>query len=60
MLRIFSLIYTIASPTLAGAAVVAALIQPDYTAKMVVIAAVLGAALAIPVSWFVARQISRM
>ena len=60
MIRIFPLIYLIVAPTLAGSAMVAALIQPDYTAKMVIIAVVAGTILALPVSWYVAKQISKI
>lgn len=60
MTRIFSLIYTMAAPTLAGAAVIAVLIQPDYTAKMVILVAAAGAIVALPVSWYVAKQISKV
>ena len=60
MSRIFPLIYIVVAPTLAGSAMVAALIQPDYTAKMVIIAVVAGAALALPASWYVAKQISKI
>lgn len=60
MNRLNLLIYTIASPTLAGAGVVAALVQPDYSAKMMIIGAAVGALIAIPVAWYVAKQISKM
>ncbi len=60
MFRIFSLIYTVAAPTMAGAGVIAALVQPDYTAKMVIIAAIAGATLALPTAWIVANKISKL
>lgn len=60
MSRIFPLIFIIVAPTLAGSAMVAALIQPDYTANMVIIAVVAGAILALPASWYVAKQISKI
>ena len=51
------LIYIIAAPTMAGSAMVAVLVQRGYTEKMVVISALIGALAAIPVSWYVRRQI---
>ena len=58
--RLGLLIYTVAAPTLAGSAMVAMLIQPGYTAKMVVIAAIVGAVIALPIAWFVASKIQKL
>jgi len=60
MLRIASLIYTIASSTLMGIFIVIALSSGYDTLKYVVIAAAVGAIVAIPVSYFIAKAIKEM
>ena len=60
MLRIASLIYTIASSTLMGIFIVIALSSGYDTLKWVVIAAAVGAVVAIPVSYFIAKAIKEM
>jgi len=60
MLRIASLIYTMASATLMGAFIVIALTAGYDTLKYIVIAAALGAIVAAPVSYFVAKAIKEM
>ncbi len=57
MSRLFLLMFTLAGPTLAGSAVVVALVMGMVATKPIVIAAALGALLALPVSWIVARQL---
>lgn len=57
MSRLFLIIYTLAGPTLAGSAVVAALTMGLTTGRPIVLAAALGALVALPVAWVVARQI---
>ncbi|MFZ5749987.1 MAG: hypothetical protein ACOY5U_02875 [Pseudomonadota bacterium] len=58
MTRLFFIIYTLAGSTLAGSAVVAALTMNLFDLKSIVVAAVLGALVALPVSWLVARNLA--
>ncbi len=60
MLRIASLIYTMASATLMGIFIVIALTAGYDTLKYVVIAAAAGAVVALPVSYYVAKAIKEM
>lgn len=60
MLRIASLIYTMASATFMGIFIVIALASGYDTLKYVVIAAVVGAIVALPVSYFVAKAIKEL
>lgn len=57
MTRLMLLIFSIASTSMMGAFIVAALTTGNDTLKPIVIAAALGFVAAIPVSWFVAKQI---
>lgn len=58
MNRLMMLIFSIASPTLMGVAVIAALVAGFVTLKPILIAALVGFILSIPISWQVARAIS--
>ncbi|MDR0809861.1 MAG: hypothetical protein LBE86_12175 [Gemmobacter sp.] len=58
MFRLILLVFSMAATTLAGAAVVAVLTLGHVTLSAIVTAAVVGFVAAVPVSWFVARQIS--
>lgn len=58
MLRLFSVIYTLASVTLAGSAVIAALTMGLFGAKPIIVAALIGAVLALPAAWMVSKQLS--
>ncbi|NOR61825.1 MAG: CTP synthetase [Rhodobacteraceae bacterium] len=60
MLRIASLIYTVASSTLMGIFIVIALTAGYDTLRYVVIAAAVGAVVAIPVSYYIAKAIKEM
>ena len=60
MLRIASLIYTVASATMMGIFIIIALVSGYDTLKYVVVAAVAGAIMAIPVSYFIAKAIKEM
>ena len=60
MLKIASLIYMVAGTTLAGICIIIALASGYDTQKYVVIAAAVGAALALPASYFVAKAIKEM
>jgi len=58
MTRLFFIIYTLASTTLAGSAIVAALTMNLFDLKSIIVAAILGALVALPVSWFVAKSLT--
>lgn len=58
MLRLAMVIFSIAATSLAGALVVVALVSGYDTWKPIVAAAAVGFVLAMPVSLYVARQIS--
>lgn len=57
MLRLASMIYTIASATMMGIFIVVALTAGYDTLKYIVIAAVVGAIVALPASYYIARAI---
>lgn len=58
MARLRMILYSMISMALAGSGVVAALTMGYGTLQPILIAAAFGAALALPVTWWVARQIS--
>lgn len=60
MLRIASLIYTVASSTVMGIFIIIALASGYDTLEYVVIAVVAGAIVALPVSYFIAKAIKEM
>lgn len=57
MTRLIMIIFSMASTSLMGAFIVAALVMGMDTLQPILIAAALGFVAAIPVSWIVARQI---
>ena len=57
MYRLASLLYTLISSALAGSGVVAVLAAGYVTLPAILIAAAIGAIIAIPVSWGVARKL---
>ncbi len=57
MFRLASMIYTIASGTVMGIFIIIALSSGYDTLKYIVIAAVAGAIIALPVSWYIAKAI---
>lgn len=57
-MRLFGIIYALVGPTLAGILITAALVMGMVDARSMIIAAVVGAVLAIPATWFVTRQIA--
>ncbi len=59
MTQLFLIIHIFIGSTLAGSAVIAALTLGLDTAQPLLIAALLGFLLSIPVSWLVARKITR-
>ncbi|MCC6008881.1 MAG: CTP synthetase [Rhodobacteraceae bacterium] len=58
MFRLASVIYAVASVTMAGIFVVAALATGNDTLVPILVAAGLGFVLAAPASWLIARQIN--
>jgi ABC-type phosphate/phosphonate transport system permease subunit len=59
MLRLASILYSLIGTTLAGTAMVAVLTAGYDTLVPIVAAAVAGAILALPVTYFVAREITQ-
>lgn len=57
MTRLMLIIFSMASTTLMGVGIVAALTMGQDTLQPILIAAAIGFIAAIPVSWFVAKQI---
>ncbi|HHL20134.1 MAG TPA: CTP synthetase [Aliiroseovarius sp.] len=60
MLKLIPLIYIIAGATLAGIFMVAGLTMGYDTSKPIIIAALSGFAVALPVTWLVARKLADM
>lgn len=58
MTRLMMILYSMVSTTLMGMGVIVALTMGMVSVKAIVVAAVLGALLALPVSWLVAREIA--
>ena len=58
MSRLALLIYVMAAPTLAGILVVAVLTMGKFTAISVAAAAIAGFVVALPVAWYVGKQLS--
>ena len=58
MTRLMMIIYSMASTPLMGVGVIVALTMGMVSVKANVTAVVLGAIFALPVSWFVAREIA--
>lgn len=58
MARLFMILYSMIGTTLAGSFMVAALASGMDTLKPIVLAAGLGALLAVPVAWLVARRLA--
>ena len=57
MLRLASILYSIISTSLAGTAVIAVLVVGFDTLVPILVAAGIGAVVALPISWLVAREI---
>ena len=57
MFRLASILYSLIATTLAGTAVIAVLTAGYGTLGPILTAAIAGAVVALPVSWFVARAI---
>lgn len=57
MFRLASIIYSMASATLAGVFIIAALVSGYDTLNPILIAAAVGFVVAVPIAWFVAKKI---
>lgn len=57
MLKILGAIYILATPTNMGILIVALLTMNMFESQKIIMAAIVGAIIAIPVSWFVSRRI---
>ena len=57
MTRLMAVLFSIISTSLMGVAIIVALTTGNDTLEPIVIAAAVGFVAAIPVSWFVARQL---
>ncbi len=57
MLRIALIFYLFIGTTLAGSAMVIALVTGNDTTQPVILSALVGALIGIPVTWFVARTV---
>lgn len=58
MFRLFSILYAIGGTTLAGSAMVVALTTGHDTLIPIVAAAAIGALIAVPICWIVARRLT--
>ena len=58
MTRLMLVIYSMASVSLAGMAIVAVLTMGYFTGKAIIASAVLGAVVAIPVSMMIAKRLA--
>lgn len=59
MMRLFLILYTLAATTLAGSFIVAVLTMNRFDGRSIIGAAVLGAVVALPVAWGVAKRLSQ-
>lgn len=57
MLKILGAIYILAAPTIMGILIVALLTMNMFESRMIIMAAIAGALIAMPVSWYISRQI---
>lgn len=60
MLRLTSILYAMIGTTLAGIGVVAALTMNMYDLWSIVVSAAIGALIALPVSWMVAKRLQNI
>lgn len=60
MYRLFVVIYMLAGPALAGSAIVAALTMGRDSASDLIIAAIAGVLLAVPLTWFVTKKMAML
>ena len=57
MLRLTMVMYSIVGTTLAGIGVIAAVTMNLYDVQSIVVAAAVGAVVAVPVSWVIAKKL---
>jgi len=60
MFRLFSILYTLAATALAGSAVVATLTMNFFDVKSIVLAALAGCVVALPVARAIAKRVSTL
>ncbi|PWE26618.1 hypothetical protein [Pararhodobacter marinus] len=60
MARLMMILYAVIGTTLAGIGVVAAVSLNLYEFQAIIVAAVIGAVLGLPVSWLVARKLENI
>lgn len=60
MIRIFSIIFTIASGVLMGCFIIIALVLGQDTAQPIIYAALAGLLVAVPISWLIASKVDSM
>mgnify|MGYP001408479100 CR=1 FL=1 len=60
MLRLTMLLYSVIGTTLAGIGVVVAVTMNRYDVQSIITAAVIGALIAIPASWMVAKRLQAL
>lgn len=58
MFRLASILYSVIATALAGAGVIAVLAMGYVSATAIIVAAAVGAVIAMPAAWFVAKKIS--
>ena len=57
MLRLMMILYSVIGTTLAGIGIVVAVTMNLYDVNSIIVSAVLGALVALPVTWYVAKQL---
>ncbi|WP_413875093.1 hypothetical protein [Albidovulum sp.] len=58
MFRLYLIVYTLAATVLAGSAIVATLTMNHFDFKSIIVAALAGVAVAVPVAWTIAKRLS--
>ena len=58
MVRLFGVLFSMIGTAIAGSAVVVALVSGHVDVRSIVLAAGLGAVLALPVSWMIAKKLT--
>ncbi|MAQ38270.1 hypothetical protein BMI91_09980 [Thioclava sediminum] len=56
-MRLFGIIYALVGPTLAGILITAALTMNMFTTNAMIVSAVIGFLVAVPVAWYIAKMI---
>ncbi|WP_413870452.1 CTP synthetase [Albidovulum sp.] len=58
MFRLFLILYTLAATVLAGSAIIAALTMNHFDVRSIIVAALAGVVVAVPVAWTIAKKLS--